>query len=129
MNKQTFGQFIHEKRIEQRMTFSKYSEVSGVAIGHLSDIEHGNRPAPESGELLDRMITALKLTPEEEIIAYDLAAQDRNAAIPEDLSGYIKGEERATVIRALRTARDAGAGVAEWEEFIRQMEAKRNGRT
>lgn len=124
MKKETFGKFVQNKRIEKKMTLRKYAEKVEMALGHLSDIENGNRLAPESAEILDRMIAELHLTPEEQMLAYDLAANDRNTAIPEDLSGYVKGEERQVVVKALRTARDSGAGIAEWEEFIRKMEAK-----
>jgi len=123
----TFGQYIQRKRLEKGLTLRKYAEIAGMALGHLSDIENENRLAPENTELLDKMIAALRLDEEETATAYDLAAAARNTAIPEDLSDYVKGEDRQVVVRALRTARDAGAGVAEWEAFIKQMEAKRKG--
>jgi len=126
MDKETFGQFIQTKRLERGLTLRVYAErIGGMGIGHLCDIENENRPAPENTDLLDKMIAVLKLSPEDEARAYDLASIARNTAVPEDLSGYIKGEDRPYVIRALRTARDAEAGVAEWEEFIRKMEEKR----
>lgn len=120
----TFGQYIQKKRLEKGLTLRKYAEITGMALGHLSDIENENRLAPENTELLDKMIAVLQLDEQELATAYDLAAEARNTAIPEDLSEYVKGEDRQVVVRALRTARDAGAGVAEWEAFIKQMEAK-----
>jgi transcriptional regulator with XRE-family HTH domain len=118
-----FGDYLQSRRVERGMTLMKFAEKVGMAVGHLSDVENGNRPVPEKA-LLDKIIAALSLTAEEEHRTYDIAAADKDT-IAQDLPCFIKGNE--VIVRALRTARDTGASVEDWEEFIRRMEAKRKG--
>jgi transcriptional regulator with XRE-family HTH domain len=127
MEAEKFGQYIQRKRKERRITLRRFAELADVSFGHLCDIENGNRPAPKEREVLDRMAKTLNLDCGDAERLYDLAAKERDVAVPEDVSEYVKGENRSAVVCALRTARDMGAGVEEWEEFIRKMTERRKG--
>jgi transcriptional regulator with XRE-family HTH domain len=100
----------------------KFAEAVGIGAAYQSDIEYGGRTAPEN-DILDNIIKALRLTPDEERFAYDLAASERGErTIAQDIPNYIR--ENPIVIRALRTAKDAGVGVKEWEAFIEECITK-----
>jgi len=109
----TFGEYIKKRR----ESFGK--SVRGLAIelevtpAYLSDIEKGNRYAPEKH--LEKMIKALQIKGEEVNHFYDLAGKSRNDSFP-DLTPYI-GEKHIVRV-ALRTARDKNITDAQWQEFI-----------
>ena len=118
----TFRKYLNSKRIEKRITLRRFAELVGVVPGYISDIENGNKNAPESAVLAE-MVRVLGLNKDEAYEFYDLAAKARDG-IAQDLPNIIK--ENEVVVRALRTAKDTGASVAEWEAFIQAMEAKHN---
>ena len=118
----TFGQYLQKRRSELGISMRKFAEQVGYSPQYQSDIEWGSRSVPER-EWLDKIIKALQLSTEEERCAYDLAASERGqGTIAQDTTNYIR--ENPIVVRALRTAKDAGAGVAEWEAFIAECEKK-----
>ena len=119
----TFGEYLQIRRSELKISMRKFAERIGASAMYISFIEYGTKPAPEN-EMLDKIIKALQLSPEEEKRAYDLAARSRGErTIAQDTTNYIRANP--IIVRALRTAKDAGAGVREWERFIEEME-KRN---
>ena len=74
-------------------------------------------------EVLDKIILGMQLSSQEERTAYDLAASARGErVIAQDTTNYIR--ENPIIVRALRTAKDSGAGIAEWEAFIAECEKK-----
>ena len=54
---------------------------------------------------------------------YDIVGKQKDGVAP-DLPEYIKGKEYVSV--ALRTARDLGAGEADWHKFVEELK-KRKG--
>lgn len=124
MNTEKFGKYIQAKRIEKGKSLRRFAEEVEIAAPYLSEIENGTRPAPER-EVLDRIVKALFLNIEEQRFVYDLVAEEKGN-IAQDIPQYIK--ENEIVIRALRTAKDAGAGTAEWGKFIEEMENKNKGK-
>jgi transcriptional regulator with XRE-family HTH domain len=87
---------------------------------YLSDIEKGNRYAPEKH--LAKMVEALQIKGEAVDYFYDLAGKSRNGNYP-DLTPYIGGRPIARV--ALRKARDLDIPDSKWQEFIDNMNGKR----
>ena len=64
------------------------------------------------------------MTPQEERELYDLAASCRSdTAIAQDTRNYIM--ENPIIVTALRTAKDGGYGLAEWQRFIEECEKKK----
>jgi transcriptional regulator with XRE-family HTH domain len=87
---------------------------------YLSDIEKGNRYAPEKH--LAKMVEALQITGSDVDCFYDLAGKSRNGNFP-DLTPYIG--ETPIVRVALRKARDLGIPDSKWQEFIDNMNGKK----
>jgi transcriptional regulator with XRE-family HTH domain len=121
-NKLTFGEFIQERRSQLKISLRKFAEKIDVSAMYISQIESGNKAAPEN-EMLDKIIKGLQLSPQEQREAYDLAASERRqTAIAQDARNYIM--ENPIIVHALRTAKDEGVGIAEWEQFIEDCKSK-----
>ena len=118
-----FGKFLREKRQLHEITVRSMAELSDLSAGYYSDIESGRRNPPDR-EILDKMITALRLSDCDKITFYDLAGKARSEA-PHDLSEYINEYEEVRV--ALRMAKDSGDSNV-WNKFINYMELEKGGR-
>ena len=117
-----FGEFVQKRRAELGLSMRKFAERISINVQYLSNIEYGVQPAPLH-EMLDKIIKGLQLTAEGEREAYDLAAIARgDKVIAQDATYYIS--DNPIVVRACRTAKDNGVGVAEWERFIAECEKK-----
>lgn len=124
MKVMTFGKYLQSQRLACGKSMREFSVSVGITPQYLSDIENGKRAAPEN-EVLDKIIRALNLSVEEERVLYDIVAKERNS-LAQDIPNYIK--ENEIIIKALRTAKDANAGVEEWQKFIDEMKQKNNGK-
>jgi transcriptional regulator with XRE-family HTH domain len=124
-----FGRYIETKRKEKKINLRKFAElIDNMAPAYLSDIEKGNRYPPDRDKIA-KMAQVLELTLQETAEIYDLAAFDRasvekekNSAVSPDLPEYIMSSEKLRV--ALRMARDANAGDADWMKVIEMLERK-----
>ena len=118
-----FGKLVQERRVELGLSMRKFGEKIGIGIAYQSDIEYGTRAVPEN-EVLDKIIANLRLTPDEECLVYDMAAEQRGGrAIPQDIPNYIR--ENPHVVCALRSAKGAGAEEADWQRFTEEMNRKK----
>jgi len=121
----TFASCLRTYRSRLGLSMRKFAEKIGVSAMYISSLEYGRYVAPEN-DVLDNIIKGLNLTPQEEREVYDIAASERsessNTVIAQDTRNYIV--ENPIVVRALRTAKDGGIGVAEWERFIEECEKK-----
>lgn len=119
----TFGSFLQAKRSAQ-MTLRAFTVDIGVTPGYISDIENDRRDPPGK-ELLDKMAEVLCITGPELVLFYDLAGQGRKEVSP-DLPEYIMNSEVSDAVRtALRTAKDSGATVEDWQRFVDEMKRKK----
>ena len=122
-NPETFGGFLHNKRLEKRFSLRKFAEMLKISPVYLCDMEKDRNPAP-SEDILNRMVKLLLLTEAERPYFYDLAAKSKTATtVPQDLPEYIMNRDIVRV--ALRTAKDVDATDEEWQEFISMLEAKK----
>lgn len=112
----TFGAFIKSKREALGKSLRSVAEELEMTPAYLSDIEKGNRYAPE--KYLDKIVAALGFHGEELNTFYDLAGKSRNNNFP-DLADYIGKTTLARV--ALRTARDVKLPESRWQDFINEM--------
>ena len=120
---QTFGAFLTRKRLEREFTLRGFAEKMGLSPVYICNLEKDRRTAPKK-ELLDKMSTLLRLDKQEEQTLLDLAARSQNApAVSLDLPEYIMEHDIVRV--ALRTAKDADATDAEWQEFIEQINRRK----
>ena len=122
-NPETFGGFLHNKRLEKRFSLRKFAEMLKISPVYLCDMEKDRNPAP-SEDILNRMVKLLLLTEAERPYFYDLAAKSKTVTtVSQDLPEYIMNRDIVRV--ALRTAKDVDATDEEWQEFISMLEAKK----
>ena len=117
-----FGEFIANKREENKITLREMSKRLGITPPYLSDVEKDRRN-PFDMDRLENLVAILALSEEDKTIMLDLAGKKRKEVAP-DLPNYIM--ERDYVSAALRTARDLDAGEEEWVEFVEGLR-KRKG--
>lgn len=120
---ETFGDFIKLKRTEHepKLTLKKASELTGINLTYLSDVENGRKP-PFSAEKINIFCKKLGLSEEDRITMFDLAARD-NESVPEDIIDTIMyTEEGDCARRALRMVNEGKGNIEIWKELIRKME-------
>lgn len=117
MQRETFGRYLRQKRMEKQKTTRALCEALGLSAPYMCDIENDRRNPPERAKL-EQMMNFLQLSPQERQRMYDLAGEARDAVAP-DLTDYIM-EGRAVRV-ALRAARDAELSEEEWLSFARQI--------
>jgi len=118
----TFGLFLQAKR-SGKMTLRAFATDIGVTPGYISDIENDRRDPPGK-ELLEKMAEVLGITGPDLVAFYDLAGQGRKEVSP-DLPEYIMNSDVSDVVRtALRTAKNSGATVEDWQRFVEEMKRK-----
>ena len=122
MTYKSFGDFLHAKRIQMKLSYRDLAESIDVTAPYLSDIEKGRRNAPVM-EKLQKISKLFGLSENEEALMFDLAGKKKND-LPPDLPNYIIGNEE--VVAALRTARDLGANEEDWQRFVDELK-KRKG--
>lgn len=115
----TFGDFLTDKRHDKEMTGRDLASKTGISPGYYTDIEKNRRIPPENG-FLEKLITLLFLSEEEQVILYDLAGKARQQVSP-DLPDYIMENEVVRV--ALRLAKEK-ANPDDWQRFIDNLEKK-----
>lgn len=118
---ESFGQFLHEKRLERKMSYRDLASSLGLSAPYISDMEKGRRNAP-SMDVLENLASYFNLSEKEKTMMFDLAGESKNEIAP-DLPNYIK--DNNSVVVALRTARDLGATQKDWENFVRELRKKR----
>jgi len=122
--KKTFAETLSFYRSRLGMSMRKFADKIGLSAVYISRLEFGTYPAPEN-ESLDKIVKGLGLSADEEREVYDVAASERSeTVIAQDARNYIM--ETPIIVTALRTAKDGGYGVAEWERFIEECAKKKN---
>ena len=118
----TFGSFLREKRLAQKLTLRDLAAATKLSLVQLSNMENDRRPAPK-GDGLDRLVSALAPDKEDKERMYDLAAESgHRVVVPGDLPEYIMEKDIGRV--ALRTAKDIDATDEEWQEFIERLKGR-----
>jgi transcriptional regulator with XRE-family HTH domain len=113
---ESFGEYIKARREILGKSIRGLAQELGMTPVYLSDIEKGNRYAPE--KYLERMIEILRISGDDIDFFYDLAGKSRNDIFP-DLIEYIGKTEIARV--ALRKARDLNISKEQWQDFIDEI--------
>jgi len=116
---QTFGEYVKARREALSKSIRGCAADFEMTPAYLSDIEKGNRYAPEKH--LAKMVEVLGITGKAVDCFYDLAGKSRNDVFP-DLTPYIGGKPIARV--ALRKARDLDIPDSKWQDFIDSMNGK-----
>lgn len=122
-----FGDYIKRKRISdpREITLSDMSKKLGISLSLLSDIEN-NRRKPFDAEKIEIFASYLEITDgAEKAKLYDLAARDRRE-VPWDIEDIMMYEEIGNMARfALRESKAGNASEADWKQFIRAIEEKK----
>ena len=114
-----FGEYVKARREALGKSIRGLAAELDMTPAYLSDIEKGNRYAPE--KYLARMVEVLHITGETVNCFYDLAGKSRHDHLP-DLTPYIGEKQIARV--ALRKARDLNIPDSKWQEFIDSLSGK-----
>lgn len=111
-----FGIYLRKLRSTRQPPVTQ--ETLALAVGRnkmtISQFEQGKN-APPRGELLDKIIRALKLSEDEEKQLRFLAAEQRKT-VPGDIEEYFF--RNPIICKAIRAAQKNNAGAAEWEKII-----------
>lgn len=111
-----FGIYLRKLRSTRQPPVTQ--ETLAIAVGRnkmtISQFEQGKN-APPRGELLDKIIVALKLSDDEEKQLRFLAAEQRKT-VPGDIEEYFF--KNPIICRAIRAAQKSNAGDDEWEKII-----------
>ena len=121
MEYKNFGDFLYQKRIENKITMRQMADELGVSPVFISDIEKDRRN-PFDVNRLKQLVPFLNLTDEERDLMYDLAGKKRNEVAP-DLHDYIT--ENDYVSAALRTCRDLEVGEEEWARMVEELKQRK----
>ena len=121
MKCETFGEFLHHKRLEKGVSFRELAEVLNVTAPYISDIEKGRRNAPVMDKL-EKLANYFSLSEEEKLMMFDLAGKKKDD-LPPDLPNYIK--DNSQIVSALRTARDLGADEEDWKRFVEDLKHRK----
>ena len=117
-----FGDFVKKRRDELGKSQKGFATEVGISPAYLSDIENGNRRAPE--KFLDKFAEALAITDPEELHSfYDLAGVSQKGQ-HSDINTYIDDKPSARL--AFRTAMDEGWTDDDWRKLIEEIKRKKN---
>lgn len=109
-----FGEFVKKRRESLGKTQKGFAMEVEISPAYLSDIENGNRRAPE--KYLERFAKALAITTPEDLNEfYDMAGVSQKGQ-HSDINMYI--DDKPSARRAFRTAMDEGWTDDDWRELI-----------
>lgn len=116
-----FGEFVKQRRESLGKTQKGFAAEVEISPAYLSDIENGNRRAPE--KFLERFAKALNITSQDELNAfYDMAGISQRGQ-HSDINTYIDDKPSARL--ALRTAMDTDWTDDDWRELIEIIKKKK----
>lgn len=109
-----FGAYVKEQREKLGKTLRSFASEVGISPAYLSDIENGNRRAPE--KYLEKFAQALKIVEPDELHAfYDMAGVSQGGQHT-DINNYMDDKPHARI--AMRTAIDKDLSDADWQRLI-----------
>lgn len=112
--KVAFGTYVKERREKLGKTLRSFASEVGISPAYLSDIENGNRRAPE--KFLEKFAQALQIVDPDELHAfYDMAGVSQGGQHA-DINSYMDDKPHARI--AMRTAIDQDLSDADWQKLI-----------
>jgi transcriptional regulator with XRE-family HTH domain len=120
-----FGDYIKQKRRAdpRELTLKDVSEMLGISLTLLSDIEN-NRRKPFDSEKIEIFVKELNLSEKEKTVLYDLAGKAKKE-IPHDIEEIMMEGKIGEMARfALRQSNAGVIDEEDWKKFIRQIEKK-----
>ena len=115
-----FGKFVKSRRESLAIPQKVFAEKVGISPAYLSDIENGNRRAPE--KYLARIAMILGISDPDELSEFYDKAGISQKGHHYDINVYI--HDKPSARRAFRTAMDEGWTDDDWREFIEIIKRK-----
>ena len=116
-----FGEFVKQRRESLGKTQKGFATEVEISPAYLSDIENGNRRAPE--KFLARFAQALEITTQDALNEfYDMAGVSQRGQ-HSDINTYIDDKPSARL--ALRTAMENDWTDEDWRELIARIKKKK----
>ena len=120
-----FGKFIDNKRRGRGaggtdIMLKDIAEAMGMTASYLSDIIKGRRNPPEMN-IIEKIATILRLSPDEKEEMLDLAGRERDSAAP-DLPNYLMDTDIPHVRKALRRASEKNLGDDFWKRVVEDID-------
>lgn len=116
-----FGEFVKQRRESLGKTQKGFAAEVEISPAYLSDIENGNRRAPE--KYLERFAKALEIREQDALNDfYDMAGISQRGK-HSDINNYIENKPSARL--ALRTAMDNDWTDEDWRELIARIKKKK----
>ena len=119
MNVHSFGAYLRSLRKNQTppMTQEQLAKAINRSKMTVSQFEKGKN-APPQGELLEKIISALSLTPEQENKLRFLSSETRKT-IPGDIESYFF--ENPSICKAIRAAQASSADDSFWNDLSERI--------
>ena len=119
MNDHSFGAYLRSLRKNQTPTMTQEQLAKAINRSKMtvSQFEKGKN-APPQGELLEKIISALSLTPEQENKLRFLASETRKT-IPGDIESYFF--ENPSICKAIRAAQASSADDSFWNDLSERI--------
>lgn len=124
-----FGDYIKKKRLEdsREITLSDMSKKLGISLSLLSDIENRRR-SPFNADKIEIFAEYLGLSENDKAWMYDLASREKRE-VPSDIEDIMMYEKIGEMARfALRESKAGNVTEEDWKKFIREIEAKKEGK-
>lgn len=119
MNDHSFGAYLRSLRKNQTppMTQEQLAKAINRSKMTVSQFEKGKN-APPQGELLEKIISSLSLTPEQENKLRFLVSETRKT-IPDDIESYFF--ENPSICKAIRAAQASSADDSFWNDLSERI--------
>ena len=119
MNDHSFGTYLRSLRKNQTppMTQEQLAKAINRSKMTVSQFEKGKN-APPQGELLEKIISVLSLTPEQENKLRFLSSETRKT-IPGDIESYFF--ENPSICKAIRAAQASSADDSFWNDLSERI--------
>jgi transcriptional regulator with XRE-family HTH domain len=119
--KQTFQDFLREKRLQKNLGLREFAKLVGLQPSNYCSIESSSLPAP-SEDKLQLIARILELTTDERRMLFDLAAKTKDD-IPVDIKELIKKD--AVIPNLLRTVEDADVKPEQIKAIVEDIKSGR----
>ena len=87
-----FGSFIFQTRIRKRISQKSIALSVGIDPSYLASVERGRRPPPTKA-VVSKILSALKMSPADQVLALEAAALDRLVLAIQGIERDIRGTE------------------------------------
>ncbi len=94
----TFGGFVKENRLKQKMGLRVFAAKIGEDAGNWCRIEGGRLSAPSDIKILNKISKVLELGEKQKEILFDLAAKDSKEKVPADIKQQIAANKIVPIL-------------------------------